>query len=119
MNSSEPPSDEELDELTSAGSDLGVGTGLIVAADRTVTGVCSIAVAIPEFWLGMLLILLFAVVFKALPSSGYVGPTTSIVLWLRHIILPAFSLSVVPAATTRRPSCLARMTAAALPGGTA
>ncbi len=40
--------------------------------------------SLPSFWLGLMLILTFAVQFGFLPSSGYGEP--------RHVILPAFTL---------------------------
>src|SRR5205085_12421557 len=40
--------------------------------------------AIPVFWLGIMLILLFAVQWQLLPSGGYGGP--------QNLILPAFAL---------------------------
>ncbi|MCA9858409.1 MAG: ABC transporter permease [Thermomicrobiales bacterium] len=52
----------------------------------------SLLIAVPSFWLGILLILLFAVSLQWLPASGYVpiweDPVDSIV----HLILPSFTL---------------------------
>src|SRR5579884_1601249 len=45
--------------------------------------------SMPNFWLGIMLILLFAVQFHALPSEGY-GEGGD----LRHLILPAITLAV-------------------------
>ena len=50
--------------------------------------------AIPAFWLGTMLILLFAVDLRWLPSSGMDGPA--------GIILPALSLAAYPAAALTR-----------------
>ena len=50
--------------------------------------------AVPAFWLGTMLILLFAVAWQWLPSSGLDGPG--------GIILPALSLAAYPAATLTR-----------------
>jgi peptide/nickel transport system permease protein len=50
--------------------------------------------AIPAFWLGTMLILLFAVALHWLPSSGLEGPG--------GVILPAVSLAAYPAATLTR-----------------
>jgi peptide/nickel transport system permease protein len=50
--------------------------------------------AIPAFWLGTMLILLFAVALHWLPSSGLEGPG--------GVILPALSLAAYPAATLTR-----------------
>jgi peptide/nickel transport system permease protein len=50
--------------------------------------------AVPAFWLGTMLILLFAVALQWLPSSGLQGPP--------GVILPALSLAAYPAATLTR-----------------
>jgi ABC-type dipeptide/oligopeptide/nickel transport system permease component len=50
--------------------------------------------AIPAFWLGTLLILLFAVELRWLPSSGLTGPAA--------LVLPALSLAAFPAAALTR-----------------
>jgi peptide/nickel transport system permease protein len=60
-----------------------------------------IGISIPIFWLGIMLIYLFAVELDWLPASGRVEPLWS-VEGLRHIILPAVSLaSLMMASTTR------------------
>jgi peptide/nickel transport system permease protein len=87
---------------------MGFAGGIIAArrrsklADRLITGLASLGTSIPEFWLAMLLIIVFAVVFHLLPSGGYVGPSGDFGGWLEHAILPAFSLAVIPAAGIAR-----------------
>ncbi|UNC91602.1 ABC transporter permease [Candidatus Contubernalis alkaliaceticus] len=57
-------------------------------------------VSIPNFWLGMLLILLFAYQFNWLPAGGLrtVGAEIGFVDSIRHLILPVFVLSTGSAA---------------------
>jgi peptide/nickel transport system permease protein len=82
---------------------LGVPLGVIAARrpnswlDYSATGVSVLGVSIPSFWLGIILILLFSVRWRVLPSSGMatVGAPVSIVDLLRHLIMPAFVLSLV------------------------
>jgi peptide/nickel transport system permease protein len=87
---------------------LGFSGGIIAARnrgrllDRTVTALASLGTSIPEFWLAMVLIIIFAVTFHVLPSGGYVGPSADFGGWLQHAILPAFSLAVIPAAGIAR-----------------
>jgi peptide/nickel transport system permease protein len=49
-------------------------------------------VAIPNFILGILLILLFSLTLRMLPAGGYVPPTTNFGESLRLMALPAFAL---------------------------
>lgn len=70
---------------------IGVAIGIIQAVhsqsllDRLVSAVVILGFSMPGFWLGMLLIMLFAVRLGWLPSSG-VGGT-------RHLILPGVTLA--------------------------
>ncbi len=63
-------------------------------ADRLVTGICSLAFTVPEFWLGILLVLLFAVQLRLLPASGWVALHDDPAGWLKHLLLPGISLSI-------------------------
>jgi peptide/nickel transport system permease protein len=65
--------------------------GLTDAAARTVA---VLGQALPGFWLGSLLILLFAVRLHWLPSSGGDGP--------RALVLPVITLAAYPTATVAR-----------------
>ncbi|MEP2945455.1 MAG: ABC transporter permease [Lentilitoribacter sp.] len=62
--------------------------------DRTAVGLASLGAAIPTYWLGLLLILLFAVQLSLLPAMG--ARTTS------HAILPALTLGLGVAASLTR-----------------
>lgn len=71
---------------------LGVPLGAIAAVrpdglvDRIVVGVGLIGLSVPQFWLGLLLIMVFAVQFGLLPTSG-AGT-------FAHLILPAVTLAI-------------------------
>jgi peptide/nickel transport system permease protein len=70
--------------------------------DRTVMVGSILGFSVPTFWMGMMLIMVFAVFLGWLPSTGrgetgvILGVTTSLATWdgIRHLILPAISLSL-------------------------
>lgn len=66
--------------------------------DRAVTAVSAVAVAAPPFWLGMLLILMFAINRSWLPALGYESFSEDWWQWLRHLLLPALALGALPGA---------------------
>lgn len=86
---------------------LGVAIGAVMARrpgsaiDTAVTTLSISLFSIPVFWLGLMLILLFAVTLRWLPSSGMMsiaGPREGVGYILdvaRHMILPVLSLSAV------------------------
>jgi peptide/nickel transport system permease protein len=59
-------------------------------------------VSLPEFFLGVLLFLLFALVLGWLPVSGYVPLAESVVGNLRHMVLPVIALGLPRAALLTR-----------------
>ncbi len=54
-----------------------------------------LGVSIPSFWMGIMLILVFAMTFRVLPSMGAVSFLKDPVQSIKHLILPALSLGVV------------------------
>ena len=58
--------------------------------------------SIPNFWLGIILILVVAVHFKLLPASGFVSPWEDLGQNLRTMIMPAFVLGNALAASLMR-----------------
>lgn len=68
--------------------------------DRAVTAVSITGVSIPNYWLGIVLVIIFSVKLQWLPSMG-AGPGGSREwAWdwahMRHLVLPAITLAVVP-----------------------
>ena len=57
---------------------------------------------LPNFWSGILFVLVFAVWLGWLPSIGYVSPFQDLGSSLRHLILPAITLGWSLAGTTTR-----------------
>ncbi len=65
--------------------------------------------SMPEFWLGLMLILLFSLAIPVFPASGFQSPLADYyATWdylldiLHHLILPVFVLGVASAAATAR-----------------
>ena len=50
--------------------------------------------AVPGYWLAVVLNLILAVKFRVFPATGYVAPTDSPGEWLRSIVLPSVALGV-------------------------
>ncbi|MFV2053233.1 ABC transporter permease [Aliiroseovarius sp. YM-037] len=82
---------------------LGVLAGVVSAArqygfaDKAITFTVLIGISVPSFFLGMMMILLFAVNLKWLPVSGMYAIYGGGDLWdlLKHLIMPALALSAV------------------------
>jgi peptide/nickel transport system permease protein len=95
---------------------LGVPLGVIAAwkrgsiVDRVVMIVAVSGFSMPVFWLGFVLVYLFAITAGWLPVQGYVPIRTGVWPALRHLTLPALTLSVIYMAL------IARMTRASMLG---
>ncbi|MCG6114823.1 MAG: ABC transporter permease [Mesorhizobium sp.] len=87
---------------------LGVPTGVIAALnrnsfiDRALTGIVSVLLAMPGFWLALLLVLFFAVQMRWLPAAGYTPPSAGLWPWLRGFILPCLALGLGATANIAR-----------------
>jgi peptide/nickel transport system permease protein len=87
---------------------LAIPLGIIAALrqngwpDRGITLFALGGVAIPNFWLGMLLVLLVSVELRWLPSQGFVDPLRDPLQGLRRLILPAITLGFAQAALITR-----------------
>lgn len=73
--------------------------GLIGRLTKTYT---VLAIGIPSFWLGLLLVLLVSLRLHWLPPSGYVPPSEDFWQWLKLIALPAITLAVYVSAVLAR-----------------
>jgi peptide/nickel transport system permease protein len=77
---------------------IGIPAGIIAAVkhgtavDYGTTMAALWGLSIPNFWLGILLILLFSVELGLLPASGFVSPSESLSQNLLTLIMPAFVL---------------------------
>jgi peptide/nickel transport system permease protein len=87
---------------------IGVPAGILAAVknntivDYGATMAALWGLSIPNFWLGILLILLFSVELDWLPASGFVPPDQSLKQNLLTLIMPAFVLGNAIAAVMMR-----------------
>ena len=87
---------------------LGVPAGILAGtrpgtlADRGATVASSAGIAMPDFWLAILLAVIFAVKLHVLPDLGYVGLTTSPWGWFEHLLMPWLALGIAGGATLAR-----------------
>ncbi|MGH2460835.1 MAG: ABC transporter permease [Chloroflexota bacterium] len=64
------------------------------ATDFLITSLASLGLAIPAFWLGILLILLFSVSLKWLPPSGLGDPSQGVLVGLEYLVMPVVTIAV-------------------------
>ena len=99
-------------ELTLLALVIGFAIGLPLAVlaaqkrgrwlDATLSALVLFGISMPGFWLATLLVLLFALNLRWLPSIGYTPLNENPVENLRRMVLPALSLGVAFGATTMR-----------------
>jgi len=63
--------------------------------DRSSVLLVTLGISIPNFWLAVLLSMLFAVKLGWLPVFGYTPITEDPILWFKSMLLPWFSLGIV------------------------
>ncbi|MBL3699301.1 ABC transporter permease [Leucobacter luti] len=87
---------------------VGIGLGVLAGTharrpiDRGVTAFTSLLQAIPEFWLGLLLVLVFVIQLGVAPVVAWVPPEQDFWGWARGLILPALALGAGASALIAR-----------------
>ena len=87
---------------------IGIGCGIVAAlrqnswVDQAAMMFAMIGISVPNFFLGLLMIILFAVKLGWLPSGGYVPFAESPWGWLQSTTMPAFSLALLQAGLLAR-----------------
>lgn len=79
---------------------IAVPLGLVLAQQRgrwwtrPLMAAITLGISVPGFWVGLMLIVLFAVTLGILPSGGYVAFSRNPLQNLTHILLPTVSLAI-------------------------
>ena len=87
---------------------LALPLGLLAATHKNgivgsaISGFAQIGVAIPDFWLGILLVLLFSMTLRWFSAGGFPGWDTGVWVCIRALTLPAIALALPQAAILTR-----------------
>jgi peptide/nickel transport system permease protein len=87
---------------------LGVVAGVVsaqradTATDAVISSLSSAGAAMPSFWLGLVLVSIFALYLDWLPATGFVGLAADPARAVRHLVLPSIALGAVGAAEIAR-----------------
>ena len=87
---------------------IGIPLGVAAAArhgralDHAATAFGQIGIAVPNFWLGLIFILVFSTGLGWLPAGGFPGWSAGWGQGLRSLVLPAFALALPQAAVLAR-----------------
>ena len=87
---------------------IALPAGMVAALKRrswpglTISAAAQVGMAVPVFWGGIMLALIFSVWLRWLPANGYVPLTHDPTQWAAHLVLPAVTLAGVQAAVLVR-----------------
>lgn len=87
---------------------IGISTGMLAALnhnrwiDQAATLFALLGVSLPNFWLALVMIVLFSVHLGWLPTGGYIPFTVDPIGWLRTTTLPAAALALLQAGLLTR-----------------
>jgi peptide/nickel transport system permease protein len=86
------------------GIPLGIASGIRPGGslDSGARTFSTLGLAVPSFWLAVILVSVFAVHWRIFPPTGYTAITASFTGWLKDIILPAVTLGLLLAASIAR-----------------
>ena len=93
---------------------FGIAAGIAAAlkqdswVDHAIRTLAVVGVSVPSFWIGLIMIIGFAVMIDWLPAGGYVTIAESPTGWFRSLILPSIALALL------QMGLLARITRAAM-----
>lgn len=70
--------------------------------DNIVTTLANVGITIPSFWLGVMMVYMFALYLGLLPVCGYTSPFDDLWLSTRKLVMPAICLAVFPMSSIAR-----------------
>lgn len=79
---------------------FGLGAGIFAGVragelrDRSVTGATAVIQSIPEFWVGLILVLVFVINLGWFPVVAWTPPDRDAAAWARGLLLPAIALGL-------------------------
>jgi peptide/nickel transport system permease protein len=87
---------------------FGILAGMLAAAkrgkvaDKITTVLSTVGIATPNFWVGMILLILFSLNWRVFPAVGYTPITTNFGSWFMHLVLPGVALAAAAGAELQR-----------------
>lgn len=87
---------------------IGLPLGIVAAMransllDRALTAISSVAMAVPPFIIGLVLVIALAISSPIFPATGYAPLSDGIGVWLQHLILPALAIAAISTAEVAR-----------------
>ncbi|MHA6627281.1 ABC transporter permease [Pseudonocardia sichuanensis] len=87
---------------------IAVPAGIVAAVhrgrwpDRAATLFASVGISLPNFWVGILLIIAFALMFPIFPAVGYTPLSEGVGAWAHNLVLPGLTLGTAAAAEITR-----------------
>lgn len=86
---------------------VGIGLGVFTSlskgwAARAVDRLSWVGHAVPNFWVGLILVTVFSIALRLLPAGGFVPFSTSPWRWFLSLILPVVALSLSPVAVVTK-----------------
>jgi peptide/nickel transport system permease protein len=87
---------------------IGIGAGVVAAVRRrtaaewAANSIALLGLSVPNFWLGLMAVLVFAIAYPVLPASGFVSVFDDPVQSFRHLLMPALVLGSALAAVIMR-----------------
>lgn len=87
---------------------IGIPAGIVSAVhhyepeDYVATFLAFLGLSIPNFFLGLVLIMVFSLYLGLFPSSGFVSPLNDPVAGFRHLVLPALTVGTAISAVVMR-----------------